>query len=101
MWFRSRAVCPEDARAPWIFGGGPGVNTSPSPPTRPSDTVSMAVRIPSVDGFALATVAKRPDKAGGPPPQLYELRDNLFAPIDPVGSGSLTAALGEYRMICK
>ena len=58
-----QAVCPEDVP-----------RAVPSPPTRPSDTVSMAVRPPalwqfvllSVDGFALATVAKRPDKAGGP-----------------------------------
>jgi hypothetical protein len=38
----------------------------------------MAVPLVSMDLFALATVATRPDEAGEPPPtKFYELRDNL------------------------
>jgi hypothetical protein len=38
----------------------------------------MAVPPVSIDDFALATVASRPDEAGGPHLKFYELRDNLL-----------------------
>jgi hypothetical protein len=47
----------------------------------------MAVLPSSVDLFALATVAQRPDEAGGPPPtNFYELRDNLLTSVGEASS---------------
>jgi len=55
-----------------------GGNPSSLVPTCSSATVSMADPPVSIDDFALATVATRPDEAEGPPPKYYELRDNLW-----------------------
>src|SRR5207249_8091875 len=47
-----------------------GGNASSLLPTCSRDTVFTAVPPVSNDDFALATVATRPDEAGGPPPQV-------------------------------